>query len=65
MCEEVKCHLRGIPCVHVIYCQQVGIIEDEDELVFEVCVNHPALIIYPTLLLVLSEEAIILHGRFT
>ena len=63
MIQEGKCHFCGVPCVRVLYLLQVGIFKDGYELVLERGVNHPALVVYEPLLLLLSEEALLLPGR--
>ena len=61
--DEVQCGLCSIPYVRVLECGQVGVPKGGDQLVFEGSFNHPALVIDSEILLVLSEEALLLPRR--
>ena len=48
--------------MYIFQRQQVGVVEDGDELVLQVGVNHPALVVFTLILLVFLEEALLLPG---
>ena len=58
--DEGQCGLCGLPCVRVIECGQLIVLEDGDRLVFESGFYHPALVVYLVLLIVLLDEALLL-----
>ena len=62
MLDELRRCLSGISYVKSFQRGQVGIFEGGDELVLQEGVENPALVVLASLLLVFSEEALLLPG---
>ena len=63
MHDDLEGHIRGVSSVNVLYCRHVCILKDGDDLVLEGGINPSALIIDVPILLVFSEEELLLPGR--
>ena len=61
--DKIEGCLRGVSRVRVFWRRKIYALKDGDDLVLEGGINHPKLIIYMPLLLVLSDEALILPGQ--
>ena len=61
--EDIQRRLRGVPRVQNFQPRQVGVVKGRDKLVLQGGVEHPVIVVFASLLLVLLEEAFILPGR--